>query len=216
MSRKLLSGLIVLAMLGAGGCFSEIPEIRAKMQYKPVECKTPQIMLKPAVTPRRYGKLAMAEFTEPRYARGVGSVTAEAYFRELLGSGMFSEIAFGEDATRGSSPGDNTNYTLKGSVLYFLAGSGDTPTRLVIEIQISDASRHEVVWYVRQEAYSQAEPDVNMIWYTAEGERPKHYEVLAEALGRQLVQLMTPPPVELPSKGSAPPDPFITNKNSFN
>ncbi|MGD9505766.1 MAG: hypothetical protein AB7W37_12700 [Syntrophobacteraceae bacterium] len=216
MTRKILYGLVVILILGGScGC---IQDIRDAWSYKPVDCKPPQVYVKPPYVAHKPYRLAVSPFTAPPHLRGAGGAVGAAYFQEMLRSGLFTNVVMADGSQPAAPMADagaagDMDLALQGNILSVLAGSGDTPSQLTVEVQLIDVAKRQVIWYVRQEASSEPGPFVDKIWFTDPGAKAQSYQALAHALGSQLAQIMTPPPEP---EDKPVPDPFVTKtKGSY-
>ncbi len=217
--RVSLAVFLLTCYACAMGC---IPDIHAKMKYKPIDMQEAEAVVRPSVPRDGPGRLGIIPFGGPSYARNTGMNVTVAYYRELLRNGLFSQITLLQEVPQDGPPWaylKGFDMVLMGKVAYLLAATGDTPTQLTVEVQLMDVPTQQVIWYVRQNASSQAAQDLDLIWYTVPGERAQPYQVIASALGRQLSSLITPPPPESANTGPgspAVPPPFIGGAGNTN
>lgn len=170
------------------------------MLTQPRNTMETQVFLKPPFISHDRSRLLIYPFTHPMYAPRTGSIVTREFYQELMRSGLFRQIALSNQLQH--DPGDLlvatelTDYdlALRGKIVHLLAGSGNTPSQLTVEIQIMTVSTGFLVWFVRLDATSETGADVDLVWHTYEGQGAQSYQVLARALAQQLVKVMTPPP----------------------
>ncbi|MGC8491698.1 MAG: hypothetical protein ACP5SH_08165 [Syntrophobacteraceae bacterium] len=68
------------------------------------------------------------------------------------------------------------------SLLYLIQGAGGTPTKLVVRIRILDAATGQVLWDIKQTAWSEPGPDIDLTWNTIVGAPARGDHALAECL----------------------------------
>jgi hypothetical protein len=177
-----------------------------------LHCEPAEVYLRPAFPTYQWPAMSVIPFTSPEYAPNAGVVVAQAYYQELLRSGVFSHLQWLPQAPQAAADAglqgvtDGGELVLRGQVLYLLAGSGTAPSRLRVETQVIDVTRHTVLWLVRQEAASEPGEETNLIWTTLPGRSAQPYSALAEALARQWAAVIAPPAEQLPpgSPGNPP------------
>lgn len=159
-----------------------------------------QVFLKPAFLSHQRTKLVIYPFTHPQYAPGTGSAVTREFYQELLRSGLYRQVVLSNQI-----PGDPKNVlasselkdydlVMRGKIVHILAGSGNTPSQLTVEIQIMTVFSGTLVWFVRLEGTSETGDDIDLVWHTYTGQGAYPYQSLARALAQQLVKAMTPPP----------------------
>jgi len=78
-------------------------------------------------------------------------------------------------------------------LLYMMDGSGNLPTKLVVRIRILDARTGEVLWDVKQTAWSEPGPDIDLTWNTITGEPAQRCGVIADCLAQRFASYLTQP-----------------------
>lgn len=68
------------------------------------------------------------------------------------------------------------------SLLYMVQGAGGLPTKLVVHIRILDAATGQVLWDIKQTAWSEPGPDIDLTWNTIVGAPAQGDHALAECL----------------------------------
>lgn len=79
------------------------------------------------------------------------------------------------------------------SLLYMMDGSGGIPTKLVVRIRILDAANGQVLWDIKQSAWSEPGPDIDLTWNTIVGEPAQRCKVLAECLAERFALYLAKP-----------------------
>lgn len=172
-----------------------------------------QVFLKPAFINRQQGRLVIYPFTHPLHAPGTGHRVTHEFYQELLRSDLYREIVLSKQMS--NAPGQTLISThlgsfdlaMRGKIVQLLAGSGNTPTQLTVEIQIINVSTGALIWFVRLEGASEVGESIDLVWHTFPGQSAKPYQSIARALAQQLVKVMTPPP-ESQIPASAPRNPI--------
>ena len=198
--RQISSGwrlaLIVGLLLLQAGCLST----PINKLTEPRNSTEAQVFLKPAFLSHQRTKLAIYPFSHPQYAPGTGNVVTREFYQELLRSGLYRQVAMSNQI-----PGDPKNIlistelkdydsVMRGKIVHLLAGSGNTPSQLTVEIQIMTVNSGALVWFVRLDANSETGEDIDLVWHTYPGQGVQPYQALARALAQELVKVMTPPP----------------------
>jgi hypothetical protein len=187
--------MVGVLMLHAG-CLS----VPISKLTEPRNSSEAQVFLKPAFVSHQRTKLAIYPFSHPQYAPGTGHVVTHEFYQELLRSGLYRQVALSSQI-----PGDPKNslistelkdydLVMRGKIVHLLAGSGNTPSQLTVEIQIMTVYSGTLVWFVRLDANSETGEDIDLVWRTYPGQSVQPYQALARALAQQLVKVMTPPP----------------------
>jgi len=159
-----------------------------------------QVFLKPAFMTNQQGKLVIYPFSHPYYAPGTGHVITHAFYQELLRSGLYQQIVLSKQIstepkeTLISTELKDFDLAMRGKIVHLLAGSGNMPSQLTVEIQIMNVISGVLVWFVRLDATSETGESVDLVWSTFPGQGSQPYQALARALAQQLVRLMIPPP----------------------
>lgn len=158
-----------------------------------------QVFLRPAFIGHHRSKLVIYPFTHPRYAPRTGTLVTQEFYQELLRSGLYRQIVLASQIPRHAGETSNTSgfddydLAMRGKIVHLLAGSGNTPSQLTVEVQIMSAATETLVWYVRLDGTSETGVDIDLVWHTYEGQGALPYQALARALAQQLVKVMTPP-----------------------
>lgn len=191
----LLSGVsIVFLIFGVlTGCATSM---RAESD-RPVLCAPLEILIEANPLVFQRAKLAVLPFETPDYAPGAGMGAAEAYVQELLRTAAFAQsivvpyhVKSDEEAVL-SARRDGFDLVMRSSILYLLDGSGALPTHLETSIRVLDVRSAKTLWYLKQKAYSEPGPDVDLFWTTLSGNPAQRYEMLAKALAEQFSTYMT-------------------------
>jgi hypothetical protein len=159
-----------------------------------------QVFLKPAFVTAQRTKLVIYPFSHPQYAPGTGHVVTHEFYQELLRSGLYRQVFLSNQIsnevkdTTSSTELKDFDLAMRGKIVHLLAGSGNTPSQLTVDIQIMNVLSGTLVWFVRLEGKSETGEDVDLVWQTFPGQSAQPYQAVARALAQQLVGLMTPPP----------------------
>jgi hypothetical protein len=172
-----------------------------------------QVFLKPAFITRQQGRLVIYPFTHPLYAPGTGHKVTHEFYQELLRSDLYRQIVLSKHMS--IEPGETAISTdlrdfdlaMRGKIVHLLAGSGNTPSQLTVEIQIMNVATGVLIWFVRLEGTSEVGEDIDLVWHTFPGQSARPYQSVARGLAQQFVRLMTPPP-EIQTPVAAPKDPI--------
>jgi hypothetical protein len=79
------------------------------------------------------------------------------------------------------------------AILYLMDGSGAMPTRLVIRTRILDVRTGKTLWDIKQDAFSEPGPDIDLTWTTFSGKPARRYHYLADDLARRYVDFLVKP-----------------------
>jgi hypothetical protein len=159
-----------------------------------------QVFVKPAFITKQQGKLVIYPFSHPVYAPGTGHRVTHEFYQELLRSDLYRQIVLSKQISSEaretviSTDLKDFDLAMRGKIVHLLAGSGNTPSQLTVEIQVMNVVSGVLVWFVRLEGTSEVGADVDLIWHTFPGQSAQPYQSVARALAQQLVKLMTPPP----------------------
>lgn len=182
-------GLIMCNMVGCGS------PIRAKSS-RPVRVEPMEIILQSDATSYGLARLGVLPFVAPGYAPGAEKEITNAYWQEILRGGIFLQPVLisrpvktdGEAIWWGRHEG--CDLVMNSAITYFMDGTGALPTRLETSIQILDVRSGKVLWKLRQKAYSEPGPDVDLFWTTIPGSPAQRYYLLAKSLAEQLLQYL--------------------------
>jgi hypothetical protein len=186
---------VCLVALGLAGCFTTM---KAYSQ-RPVQCMPVEVYLKTDTERYVNGVLGIFPFTAPEYAAAAANELRSVYYRELVQDGVFRQVKLMYQVVGSDTEAvwlgrrEGCDLVMLGSILYLLDGSGAAPTRLQVGGRILDVRSEGPVWNIKQEAYSEPGPDVDLVWTTISGEPAQRYHALAEVLAEQFSQFLMEP-----------------------
>ncbi len=83
------------------------------------------------------------------------------------------------------------------SILSMTEGTGSLTTQVTVRTRILDARTGQVLWDLKQTAFSQPGADIDLCWNTITGEPAQRCPVIADIIGQRLAEyLVGPPPKE--------------------
>ena len=180
--------IFILSFLGAAvGCSTAF---RANSS-RPIHVEPLDVMLQTDAASFGLANVGIFPFAAPRYALEAGKELADLFSGELLRTGMFRrliliprDVKTHEEAIWWGRH-ESCDLVIKPEITYLLDGSGGLPTQLQTSIVILDVRSGKPLWSLRQKAYSEPGPDVDLFWTTIPGSPAQRYRLLAGALAEQ-------------------------------
>jgi hypothetical protein len=194
-SRLIAIFVLSWILFVTGGCATIMPV----QTDRPVVCAPLEIFIQAPSSVFQHAKVAVLPFDAPDYAPGVGNQVAETFAREFLRRGVFSQAmaipfyAKSDEEAIGLGRREGFDLVVRSSILYLLDGSGAQPTHLETSIRILDVRSGKTLWYLKQKAFSEPGPDVDLFWTTFSGSPAQRYDILAKALAEQLSMYLLSP-----------------------
>jgi len=193
-------GILALLCVGLGlwGCMGALP---AKSP-RPIQCEPPQVLMQTDFTRYRQSRLGILLFEVPPYASEAAPDVTDAYYRELLRTGLFRTVKIlpypvkNDQEALWWARSEGWDLLMRSDIQYLLDGSGALPTQIEVCTRILDVRTGQPIWEVRQKAYSEPGADVDLFWTTVPGKPAQRYRLLSSALGAQLAQMLIPPEKE--------------------
>lgn len=191
---------LVCVSLGLSGCMGAL---QAKSP-RPVHCDPPQVLVQTDL--RRYSplKLGILPFEVPPYASSAVTDVTDAYYQELLRTGLFRTVRILPYEVKSDPEAlwwarcEEVDLLMRSGIQYLLDGSGALPTQIEINVRILDVRSGQTAWEVRQKAFSEPGADVDLFWTTIPGKPAQRYRLLSSSLAAQLAQLLIPPEKQPP------------------
>ncbi len=158
---------------------------------RPVLCEPIEVLIHADPLVFRRAKLAVLPFDAPDYAAGVGTRIAAIYVQELLRRGAFAQpmampySAGSDEEAILMARRENFDLVMRSQIEYLLDGSGAMPTHLDTNVRILDVRSGRTLWSLKQKAFSEPGPDVDLFWTTFSGSPAQRYELLSKALAEQ-------------------------------
>jgi hypothetical protein len=187
-SRLLFVAILVSSLAGAAGCVSQM---RAQ-STRPVRCEPVEAFVRSNSAGYATARMGVLYFAVPNYAVSAEREVTPIYVEELIRSGAFSQVELIPRYVRTDDEAiwwgrhERCDLVMESEILYLLSGSGTMPTQLEIRIQIIDTRTGAVLWDMRQKAFSEPGPDIDLTWHTLSGQPAQKYRALARALAEQL------------------------------
>jgi hypothetical protein len=198
--RELTIACRLLLMVGflmvPAGCLS----LPISQLTEPRNFTETQVFLKPALITHQRPRLLIYPFSHPQYSPGTGNKVTHEFYQELLRSDLYREIILSHQISSLSKETliqpelKDFDLAMRGKIVHLLAGSGNTPSQLTVEIQIMSVLSGALIWFVRLDGTSETGADVDLVWRTFPGQGAQPYQTVARALAQQLVGVMRPPP----------------------
>ena len=170
------------------GCVSTM---RAQSS-RPVRVEPLDIILQTDAASFGLANLGVFPFMTPHYAVGAGKEVTDFYLAELLRVGMFRQLTLIPHFVKTDEEAvwwgrrQGCDLVMKSEITYLMDGSGGMPTHLQTSIRIIDVRSGMPRWNLRQKAYSEPGPDVDLVWTTISGSPAQRYRLLARSLAEQL------------------------------
>jgi len=101
-------------------------------------------------------RVAVFNFREPHYARGMGAVAAASMYHELLANKVFVSVTHEMDVSdlrmenlMDFAQDNNYDLIVIGDLLYYFEGSLHLPSRIDQRIRVVDAKEQTTLWYAK-------------------------------------------------------------------
>ena len=192
-ARRILALLCV--GLGLSGCMGALQATSPR----PVHCEPPQVLMQTDFARYRQSRLGILLFEVPPYASEAAPEVTDAYYRELLSTGLFRTVKILPYTVKNDQEAlwwarsEGWDLLMRSGIQYLLDGSGALPTHIEVRTRILDVRTGQPIWEVLQKAYSEPGADVDLFWTTVPGKPAQRYRLLSSALGVQLAQMLIPP-----------------------
>jgi len=186
--RLLFVAILGSSLAGAAGCVSQM---RAQ-STRPVRCEPVEAFARSDSAAYATAKMGVLYAAVPNYAAGAEREVTPIYVEELTRSRTFLQIEpiphyvqTDEEAIWWGRH-ERCDLVMESEILYLLSGSGTMPTQLRMRIRIMDTRTGAVLWDMKQAAFSEPGPDIDLAWNTISGQPAQKYRILAKALAEQL------------------------------
>ncbi len=174
---------VLLAILCPAGCMSQLKATSPR----PVEA-TMDVFAQSSVLRHTSERACLLGFGAPPEIEADSPMLTRAYQTRLVQRSPFARIKAIPDVV--SSDAEALWYARKEAcalaivpyLQYMMDGSGGLPTKLVVRIRILDAADGRVLWDLKQTAWSEPGPDVDLTWNTVVGAPAQRGHELADCL----------------------------------
>jgi len=182
---KILGALVVFfALTVANGCI--YTQERA-VSDRPVTASM-DIYVQSNVQMHTMNTIGVFPFTSPPEMEAYVGQAGSFYQAQLVQKKPFREVKSLPYAVKNDSEAlwygrsEGCDLVMIPSILYLIDGTGAMPTRLEVRTRILDARTGRVLWDVKQSAFSEPGPDVDLFWNTVSGKPARRYTELASTL----------------------------------
>jgi hypothetical protein len=191
---RLFAAIFLLtATLAVAGCLST--QLKATSN-RPVETSM-DVFVQASVLRHMTGSCCMFPFNAPHEMEAASPTLTSVFQSRISQSGPFGQIRL--VAKRVASDTEALWYARKmgcslamlPSLIYMMDGTGGMPTKLVVRLRILDAATGQVLWDIKQSAYSEPGPDVDLTWNTVVGAPAQRCLALADCLAQRFAGYLT-------------------------
>jgi hypothetical protein len=176
----------LIAVCATAGCMSQLKA----NSPRPVDTSM-DVFAQASVLQHSLDKACMFVFSAPPEIEADSAMVTSAYQARLLQRSPFARISLLDIVV--SSDAQALWYARKRgcslaivpSLLYLMDGSGGLPTRLIVRIRILDAASGQVLWDIKQSAWSEPGPDIDLTWNTIVGAPAQRCHILADCLAEK-------------------------------
>lgn len=193
---RLVGAFISLFVLfAANGCM--VSQMKAG-STRPVEAGM-EVIVHSAVERHMMDTMGLFQFDSPPETATISENVTAAYQAHLVQRRPFREIRKIAQPVKSDSEalwyGRNAgcDLVMVPTIHYAMDGSGAMPTRLTIRSRILDARTGMVLWDIRQNAFSEPGPDIDLFWNTVSGQPAQRLPTLVDTLARQFSDFLIQP-----------------------
>lgn len=187
--------MLLAASCVAGGCITS--QLKATSS-RPVEA-TMDVFAHAPIMEYSMDSACLFRFTAPHSMAAASPMLTSAFEERLVQSAPFARITM-VPVTVDSDAQAIWYARKKGcpiailpSLLYMMGGAGGMPTKLVVRIRILDAVTGQLLWDVKQRAWSNPGPDIDLTWNTIVGAPAQRCRVLAACLAQRFADYLAKP-----------------------
>lgn len=193
--RLLAAIALLLATCTAGGCIST--QLKATTN-RPVEANM-KVFVKAPIAQYAMDSVCMFPFRAPPEMAAASPMLTSTFQARLDQRGPFQQIRVLPYKVKSDSEAlwyarkEGCSLVILPSLLYMMDGTGAMPTDLVVRMRILDARTGEVLWDVKQSAWSEPGRDIDLTWNTITGAPAQRCRVLADCLAQRFAEYLAQP-----------------------
>ncbi len=188
---------LILALCGPSGCATQM---KARSN-RPIEAGM-EIFVHASTLQHSMDTICIFPFNAPPETASASHWLTTAFQAKLVQRGPFREVRAmpyevqsDEEALWYARNGGGT-LVMRSSLLYMMDGTGGMPTKLVVRTRILDARTGQVLWDIKQSAFSEPGPDVDLTWDTLTGEPAQRCRAIGDCLAQRFAEYLVQPPVK--------------------
>jgi hypothetical protein len=183
------------ATLAAGGCLTS--QLQATTD-RPVEASM-DVFVQASIAQHMLDSACLFPFIAPHEMEAASPMLTRAFESRLVQRRPFARLQ--EIPRAVVSDAEALWYTRKEGcslailpyLQYMMDGTGGMPTKLVVRIRILDAANGQVLWDIKQSAWSNPGPDIDLTWNTITGAPAQRCRVLADCLAERFAAFLVHP-----------------------
>ena len=186
---------IVLALSCSSGCIASRMEATTN---RPIE-DAMNVFVRSGIEQHRMDTAIIFKFTVPPETDSASDSITAAFQSRLVQRRPFRELKALPVTVKSDTEAlwyvRNEGYDLAivPYVIYLMDGTGALPTRLVLRTRIVDARTNQVLWDVKQSAFSEPGLDVDLFWNTLPGKPAQKAHALADDLAGRFADFLIQP-----------------------
>jgi len=187
--------LLLLAICSAGGCIATQLKTNSN---RPVG-ENMEIFVQAMIQQHTMDSICIFPFASPPEIEAASASITSAFKSRLVQRCPFREVTLLPYKVKSDSEAlwyarnAGCSLVMRPLLLYMMDGSGNLPTKLIVRIRILDARTGEVLWDVKQTAWSDPGPDIDLTWNTISGEPAQRCGVMADCLAQRFAGYLAQP-----------------------
>ena len=194
-TMRIVAAIFLLtATWGAGGCMTQLKAT----SDRPVQA-TMDVFVQASSIQHMMDSACLFRFSAPPETEAASPMLTSVFQTRLVQRAPFAQIRVvpenvGSDAEAlWYARKEGCSLAIVPSLLYMMDGSGGMPTKLVVRIRIVDAATGQVLWDIKQSAWSEPGPDIDLTWNTIVGAPAQRCRVLADCLAERFACYLAQP-----------------------
>lgn len=179
----------------AGGCLTS--QLKTNSD-RPVEA-TMDVFVQASIAQHMLDRACLFRFSAPFEMEAASPMLTGVFETRLVQRSPFARISVvprtvGSDAEAlWYARKKGCSLAILPTLVYMMDGAGGMPTKLVVRIRILDAANGQVLWDLKQSAWSDPGPDIDLTWNTLVGAPAQRCRILAECLAERFALFLAKP-----------------------
>ena len=194
-TRLLGAFVLLLAICSSSGClWTQLKETSSR----PVEAGM-EVFVQASILQHSMDRICAFPFSAPPEMAAATAQFTSAFQARLLQRRPFRDVKALPDEVKSDAEAlwyarsEGCELAMVPVLLYMMDGTGGMPTKLVVRIRILDARTSSVLWDIKQSAYSEPGPDIDLDWNTIEGQPAQRCRVIADCLAQRFAGFLAEP-----------------------
>ena len=186
---------LLVAALSCSGCLTS--QLKATSN-RPVE-STMEVFAQASIVQHTLDSACLFSFSAPPEIEAASPMLTGVFQTRLIQRSPFAKIRVVAATVRSDVEAlwyarkEGCSLAILPTLSYMMDGAGGEPTKLEVHIRILDAANGRVLWDVKQSAWSEPGPDIDLTWNTIVGAPAQRCRILAECLAERFAIYLVKP-----------------------